>query len=76
VADFSPASDRSATKYNPTIDTVRKLEYEHIPDVEILNSNRTTGEGIKKTLAYDTPFSPEELEEWRDYFWGNRETGE
>jgi hypothetical protein len=28
------------------------------------------GEGIKKTLGYDTPLTVEELRKWRDEFWG------
>ena len=63
-------------KYNPSIETVRELEIEHIEAIEILNTNRTTGEGIKKTLAFDTPLSREEFSEWRDAFWLDCETGE
>jgi hypothetical protein len=28
------------------------------------------GEGIKKTLGYDTPYSIEQLAKWREEFWG------
>jgi hypothetical protein len=38
--------------------------------VEIILHEQATGEGIQKTLAYDTPMSKEELEKWRDEFWG------
>lgn len=32
--------------------------------------NETTGEGIKRTPAYDTPYSEEKLQQWRSEFWG------
>jgi len=28
------------------------------------------GEGIKKTPAYETPLNKNELEKWRNEFWG------
>lgn len=46
------------------------------PKVEIILPDQATGEGIQKTLAYDTPMSTEELARWRDEFWETRTTGQ
>ena len=32
---------------------------------------KVSGEGVKKTPAYDTPYTRTELEKWRKEFWGN-----
>ena len=40
------------------------------PTVEKVLQGETVGEGIKKTPAYETPFSKDELEKWRADFWG------
>ena len=47
-----------------------RIQYLQNPKVEIILHDQATGEGIQKTLAYDTPMSKEELEKWRDEFWG------
>lgn len=33
-------------------------------------TGQTTGEGIKKTPAYETPLTKNELDKWRKEFWG------
>ena len=40
------------------------------PQVEIIKHDKTVGNGVQKTLAYDTPFNVEQLENWRKEFWG------
>ena len=35
----------------------------------------TVGEGIKKTPAYETSLTKEELEKWRKDFWETRTSG-
>ena len=38
--------------------------------MEIIKHDKTIGEGVQKTLCYDTPYTVEELEKWRQEFWG------
>lgn len=45
------------------------------PQVEIIKQDKTIGVGVQKTLAYDTPFSKEKLENWREEFWETRTSG-
>jgi len=33
-------------------------------------NGQTSGEGIKKTPAYETPLSKNDLDKWRKEFWG------
>jgi len=40
------------------------------PNVEIIHHQKVVGQGVKKTLAYDTPLAKEALEKWRNEFWG------
>ena len=47
-----------------------RITYLQNPNVEIIKHDKTKGEGVQKTLAYDTPFSQQELEKWRNVFWG------
>jgi hypothetical protein len=39
-------------------------------NVEKIIANQTVGEGIKKTPAYETPMTKNELDKWRKDFWG------
>lgn len=43
--------------------------------MEQINHNKAIGTGIKKTLAYETPLSKEQLENWRKEFWETRTSG-
>jgi hypothetical protein len=45
------------------------------PTVEKVIQGETVGEGIKKTPAFETPLSKEELEKWRNDFWETRTSG-
>ena len=38
--------------------------------MEIIKHDKTIGEGVQKTLAYDTPYTVTELDKWRQDFWG------
>ena len=38
--------------------------------IEKVISGKVSGEGIKKTPAYETPLMKAELEKWRKEFWG------
>ena len=58
---------RPARQDNPT---GLRITYLQNPQVEIINHNQAKGQGIKKTLAYDTPLSKEQLVNWRKEFWG------
>ena len=58
---------RPARQDNPT---GLRITYLQNPQVEIINHNQAKGQGIKKTLAYDTPLSREQLVNWRKEFWG------
>jgi hypothetical protein len=50
--------------------TQLRITYLQNPQVEIIYQKEVVGEGIKKTLAYDTPMTKSELEKWRSDFWG------
>lgn len=43
--------------------------------MEIIKHDKTIGEGVQKTLCYDTPYTVEELEKWRQEFWETRTSG-
>ena len=43
--------------------------------VETIIPNKFSGEGIKKTPAYETPMSRHALENWRKEFWETRTSG-
>jgi len=43
--------------------------------VEIIKHDKTIGEGVQKTLAYDTPYTVTELDKWRQDFWETRTGG-
>jgi len=45
------------------------------PNVEIIKHDKTKGEGVQKTLAFDTPLPEHELVKWRDVFWETRTSG-
>lgn len=47
-----------------------RITYLQNPQVEKVLPGRTSGEGIKKTPAYETPLTKVELEKWRKEFWG------
>ena len=47
-----------------------RITYLQNPHVEIVHATSLVGEGIKKTLAYDTPLNKDGLEKWRQEFWG------
>ena len=47
-----------------------RLTYLQNPTVELVKQDKVVGEGVQKTLAYDTPFTFEQLENWRKEFWG------
>ena len=47
-----------------------RITYLQNPQVEIIFQKEVVGEGIKKTLAYDTPLTKTALEKWRTDFWG------
>ena len=51
------------------------LTYLQNPGVEIVKRDKTKGEGVQKTFAYDTPLSQQKLEEWRSQFWETRTHG-
>lgn len=38
--------------------------------IEKVLSNKVSGEGIKKTPAYETPMTKHEIDKWRKEFWG------
>ena len=38
--------------------------------MEIIKHDKTVGSGVQKTLAYDTPFTVQQLDNWRQEFWG------
>ena len=39
--------------------------------IEKVLSGQVTGEGVKRTPAYDTPLTKTDLDKWRKEFWGN-----
>ena len=43
--------------------------------VEKVLPDRTSGEGIKKTPAYETPLTKHEVDKWRKEFWETRTQG-
>ena len=43
--------------------------------VENIVPNKFSGEGIKKTPAYETPLAKHELDKWRKDFWDTRTSG-
>lgn len=43
--------------------------------MEIIKHDKTIGEGVQKTLCYDTPYTVEELDKWRKEFWETRTSG-
>jgi hypothetical protein len=47
-----------------------RITYLQNPQVEKIISGQTTGEGIKKTPAYETPMTKNEIDKWRKEFWG------
>ena len=47
-----------------------RITYLQNPTVELIKHDKTVGQGVQKTLAYDTPFTSEQLENWRKEFWG------
>lgn len=52
-----------------------RITYLQNHHVEIIKQGTTKGNGIKETLAYDTPLSREGLETWRNEFWATRISG-
>lgn len=44
-------------------------------NVENIVPGKFTGEGIKKTPAYETPLSKHDLDKWRKEFWETRTSG-
>jgi len=52
-----------------------RITYLQNPNVERVLSGQTTGEGIKKTPAYETPLTKTDLEKWRKEFWETRTSG-
>lgn len=38
--------------------------------MEKVIANQVSGEGIKKTPAYETPLNKNDLDKWRQEFWG------
>lgn len=38
--------------------------------IEKIVSGKVSGDGVKKTPAYETPLTSHELEKWRKEFWG------
>ena len=38
--------------------------------IEKVLTGQVSGEGVKRTPAYETPLSKHELEKWRKEFWG------
>ena len=47
-----------------------RITYLQNPQIEKVLNGQTTGEGIKKTPAYETPLSKSDLDKWRKEFWG------
>lgn len=47
-----------------------RITYLQNPQVENIKHDKTVGEGVQKTLAYDTPKTQSELQAWREEFWG------
>lgn len=47
-----------------------RITYLQNPQVELIKHDKVIGQGVKKTLAYDTPMTREQLENWRKEFWG------
>lgn len=47
-----------------------RITYLMNPGVEIVNQGKVTGEGIKRTFQFDTPYTKTQLQKWRDEFWG------
>jgi len=43
--------------------------------VEKLIPDKTSGQGIKQTPAYETPMTKHQVENWRKEFWETRTTG-
>jgi len=43
--------------------------------VESVIKGKNSGEGIKRTPAYETPLSKHELDKWRRDFWETRTSG-
>lgn len=52
-----------------------RITYLQNPQVEIIKHDKVIGEGVQKTLAYDTPKTKEGLEAWRTEFWETRTSG-
>ena len=52
-----------------------RIQYLQNHGVEKVITGQTTGEGIKRTPAYETPKSKSELEKWRKEFWETRTSG-
>jgi len=44
--------------------------------IEKVLSGQASGEGIKKTPAYETPMTKHELDKWRKEFWETRTQGQ
>ena len=47
-----------------------RIQYLQNSSVENVLQTETTGEGIKKTPAYETPLSEKDIQKWRQDFWG------
>lgn len=52
-----------------------KITYLQNPSVETVDTQKTVGQGIKRTYAYNTPLSRQQLEKWREEFWETRTAG-
>ena len=52
-----------------------RIQYLQNQNVETIIPGKFSGEGIKKTPAYETPLSKHALENWRKEFWETRTSG-
>jgi hypothetical protein len=53
----------------------QRIQYLSNQNVETIVPGKFSGEGIKKTPAYETPLTKHELEKWRKDFWDTRTSG-
>ena len=70
------AESRSNGASNSTSNSMSmRIQYLQNQNVETIVQGKFTGEGIKKTPAYETPLSKHDLDKWRKDFWDTRTSG-